>query len=160
MGFSLHFMPVERDRLVEPDRAGLAAFLDTAGLAVHADGSGLYRTSDESALSFDGSWTDLTLDPLDQDEPVTGSLAHATLTADECSFVFGLCRAGRLMIINAQGSPMYVGIVGVHDPAVFPDAEDAVLIDSAEELASALGRGFADFQEYRDRVLRSSEDNA
>ncbi len=160
MGFSLHFMPVERDRLVEPDRAGLAAYLDAAGLAVREDGSGLYRRSDGEALAFDGSWSDLTLDPLDQDGPVTGSLGHATLTAAECAFIFGLCRAGRLMIINAQGSPMYIGIDGIHDPGVFPHAEDAVLIDSPEELSAALRDGFTGFLEYRARVLRSYGDRA
>ncbi|MBZ4487828.1 hypothetical protein LQ938_12945 [Microbacterium sp. cx-55] len=152
MGFSLSFYPIDGDDLRADDRAQIMAFLDARGLTVDPETHGLYRVTDGVALAFDGAWTDLELDPLDQPEPLTGSLPHATLTEAECTFVFELCAAGGLMIVNPQGQPMYLGIRGVHTPEMFPDPDDAVWIDSPAALASTLGGSFGDFQDYLGRV--------
>lgn len=152
MGYSLSFYPIDGDDLRADDRAQITAFLESRGLAVDPDTHGLYRVADGVALSFDGAWTDLELDPLDQSEPLTGSLSHATLTEAECAFVFALCAAGGLMIVNPQGEPMYLGIRGVHTAEMFPDPDDAVLIGSPAELASVLEGSFGEFREYLGRI--------
>lgn len=155
MGFSLSFYPIDGGDLGDADRDGLAAFLDARGLSVHSDGSGLF-SADGAALSFDGARSDLALDVLDQPEPVTGTLPHATLSSSECTFVFDLCTAGRLMIVNPQGDPTYLGIAGIHDGDDFPDPDDAVVVGSAAELALALEGGFERFQDYLQRVLNGN----
>lgn len=70
----------------------------------------------------------------------------------ERAFVFDLCTAGRLMIVNPQGDPMYLGIADIHDSDNFPDADDAVMVGSASELALALDGGFGRFQDFLQRV--------
>lgn len=155
MGFSLGFYPIQGSDLADADREQLREFLKSRGLGVHPDSSGLFQVENGEPLAFDGAWSDLTLDPLDQPEPVTGSLSHATLTEAECTFVFEMCTAGKLMIVNLQGDPMYLGILGIHTAEMFPDPADAVRIDSPAGLASALGESFGDFQSFCSRVIES-----
>ncbi|WFR71090.1 hypothetical protein P9209_17170 [Prescottella defluvii] len=106
-------------------------------------------------LAFDGAWSDLYIDPLDQDDPLSGGIDHAPLTLVECEFIYGLCVAGRLMVVNPQGDPMYVVPARTHEDAALPDPEGTVRVDSPEELASALGSGFGEFRAYRRRVMSS-----
>ena len=155
MGFSLGFYPIQGSDLGDADREQLRDGLAGRGLGVHSDASGLFQVANGESLAFDGAWSDLTLDPLDQAEPVTGSLSHATLSEAECTFVFEMCTAGKLMIVNLQGDPMYLGITGIHTAEMFPDPADSVWIDSPAALASALGASFGDFQSFRSRVLES-----
>ncbi|WP_433676818.1 hypothetical protein [Microbacterium gorillae] len=158
MGFSLHFMVIDRDQIIDADRAGLIAFLDASRLRIDRRWSQLSNVDTDEPLSFDGSPSDFSLDPLDQADPVTGYLSHATCSPAECAFIFDLCRAGRMMIVNAQGSPMYIGITGIHNLEAFPDPEDTAFVGSGDELFEVLSLGYAGFQEYRARVLRSYED--
>ena len=72
------------------------------------------------------------------------------LSEAECTFVFEMCTAGKLMIVNLQGGPMYLGI---HTAEMFPDPADSVWIHSAAALASALGASFGDSQSFCSRVL-------
>lgn len=153
MGFSLGFYPIEGDAMGDADRAALAAFLAERGLRINPETDGLVHLEDGERLRFDGSWTDLRLDALDHDEPVTAALSHATLAPEELEFVFALCSAGRLMIVNMQGGPMYLGLDGIHTRGMFPDPDDAVLIRDAKELATALGGSFDHFSDFRARVL-------
>lgn len=155
MGFSLGFYPIQGSDLGDADREQLREFLANRGLGVHPDSSGLFHVANGEALAFDGAWSDLALDPLDQPEPVTGSLRHATLSEAECTFVVEMCTAGKLMIVNLQGDPMYLGITGIHTTEMFPDPADSVWIESPAALASALGASFGDFQSFRSRVLES-----
>lgn len=159
MGFSLSFFPIENGDLGDADRDGLAAFLAAQGLRVDPNGNGLLFANGEP-LSFDGSWSDLTLDPLDQPEPVTGALSHATLTESECAFVFDLCAAGKLMIVNPQGNPTYIALADVHSREASPDPDDSVWVRSATELALALEGGFGRFQDYLQRVRSGSSDGS
>ncbi|GAB2641356.1 hypothetical protein ABI214_00550 [Prescottella soli] len=152
MGFSLGFYRIDGGELVDPDREGIAEFLRVRGLRVE------HRSlvdDDGAVLAFDGAWSDLYLDPLDQDGPLSGGIDHATLTAAECEFIYGLCVAGRLMVVNPQGDPMYVVPARNHGDEALPDPEGTTWVDSPEELASALGAGFGEFQEYRCRVMSS-----
>jgi hypothetical protein len=153
MGFSLMFLRVRHGDLVDADRAGLADFLAREGLVAPDDAGELRRSSDGEALAFDGRWTDLQLDGLSQEEPVTGGIAHATLSPDEVSFIFRLCVAGKMMVINPQGSPMYIIPAETHVREELPDPEDTVWVGTPVELAQALGSSFGDFSTFRDRVI-------
>ena len=75
MGFSLGFYPIRGSDLGDADREQLREFLAGRGLGVHSDSSGLFHVANGESLAFDGAWSDLILDPLNQAEPVTGSLS-------------------------------------------------------------------------------------
>mgnify|MGYP000862471048 FL=1 len=160
MGFGLMFMRVSDPEVVDADRVGLAEFLAAEGLSSSAETGELVRVSDGEALTFDGEWTDLHLDSLTQAEPVSGGIDHATLTEEEVTFIFGLCSAGKLMIINPQGEPMYIVPAGTHDRGDLPDPEATVWAHTPEELAHALGSSFGDFATFRDRALGLSDPGA
>ena len=107
MGFSLYFMRMKNDQQLDVDRDAIVSFLGQRGLQVSplsghlVDGAG-------QALKFDGGYTDLTLDQLDQGEPLTGCIHHATLSAAECTFIYDLCAAANFLIVNPQGDPSYL----------------------------------------------------
>lgn len=147
------FVRVRNGDLVDADRAGLADFLTREGLIPPDDSGELRRSSDGEALAFDGHWTDLELDGLSQEEPVTGRISHATLSPDEVSFIFGLCVAGKMMVVNPQGSPLYIVPAETHVREELPDPEDTVWVATPAELAHALGSSFGDFSTFRDRVI-------
>lgn len=75
MGFSLYFMRMKNDQQLDVDRDAIVSFLGQRGLQVSplsghlVDGAG-------QALKFDGGYTDLTLDQLDQGNR---SLAASTM---------------------------------------------------------------------------------
>ncbi len=152
MGFSLGFHRIDGNELVDADREGIAEFLHSRGLRME-DRS--IVDADGSVLAFDGAWSDLHLDPLDQDGPLGGGIDHATLTPAECEFIYGLCVAGRLMVVNPQGDPMYVVPGRTHQAAALPDPDETVWVDSPDELAIALGAGFGEFRNYLRRVMDS-----
>ena len=128
MGFSLIFVRVQGDERRDADRDAVAAFLEARGLrAVDSDGQGsLLVDADGQALSFDGHWADLHLDPLDQEEPLSGGIDHASLSEEETTFIHELCVAAGFLIVNPQGSPTYVVAGANHAPEDVPDPEDGV----------------------------------
>ena len=165
MGFDLSFYPIQDLNLplTDADREGLREFLESRGLTHDPVFKGrLIDVKSGEGLAFDGQWSDLTLDPLDQSEPVTGSLGHATLTEDEFTFVYELCAAGKLMIVNPQGDPTFLGIVGVHTPELFsPELEPTewALVDSPAALATALGSIIGEFRTFLHGVLETYEED-
>lgn len=89
---------------VDADRSGIHRFLTERDLQIRQNpaGGGDLVGADGSRLSFDGQLTDLHLDPLDQPGPVAGGIFHATLTPAELEFIYALCSAGKMMIINRR----------------------------------------------------------
>lgn len=162
MGFSLMFMRVDRDGKGDADRQGLADFLLQRGLTVAPSSDSTHHLmSDHGYLAFDGHPSDLHLDPLDQEKPVTGGIWHAHLTGEECAFIYDLCAAGRMLIVNPQGNPLIVIPGRNHTPAELPDdvdRNDIAWIDSSNELVQVLSSGFAAFLEFKNRVIRASGD--
>ncbi|WZH36737.1 MAG: hypothetical protein PIR02_18625 [Microbacterium enclense] len=160
MGFSIMFMRLGGSEILDADRAGLAAFLASEGL-VSSGGSGeLLRVSDGAPLAFDGYWTDLHLDDVSQEEPVSGGIDHATLSPDEVSFIFHLCVAGKMLVINPQGDPLYIVPDGTHERDDVPDPDDVAWVQTPEEFAHALGVSFGAFASFRDRVVEGSATDA
>jgi hypothetical protein len=157
MGFSLDFMRLGPDEVRDADREGLARWLDSRGLEIGPSNDAIHHLrGSDGPLTFDGHETDLHLSPLDQDGPVTGGIWHARLSPDECSFVYDLCVAGRMLILNPQGSPLLVIPRGSHAAADLPpsfEASEIAWIDSAGEMAEALSGGFERFLEFRERVI-------
>ncbi|MGO4205288.1 hypothetical protein AB4Z09_26830 [Rhodococcus sp. TAF43] len=160
MGFSLIFVRVQGDEQRDADRDAVAAFLETRGLrAAGSAGRGsLLVDADGQALSFDGHWTDLHLDPLDQEEPLSGGIDHASLSDEETTFIYELCVAAGFLIANLQGNPTYVVPGANHAPEDVPDREDIDWVNSAAELRQALAGNFDDFRAWRDRVVAQYAD--
>lgn len=154
MGFSLIFVRVQGHEQRDADRDAVAAFLAARGLrTTDSDGHGsLLVDADGQSLSFDEHWTDLHLDPLDQWEPLSGGIDHASLSDEETAFIYELCVAAGFLIANPQGNPTYIVPGANHAPADVPDPEDVGWVNSAAELRQALAGRFNDFREWRDRV--------
>ena len=95
MGITLLFMKVEDGDKVDADKAAVARLLEQRGLrVVEGPDGGQIVTHDGQPLTFDGSPSDMFLGHLDDPEPLIGAISHATLTAQECEFVYDLCVAG------------------------------------------------------------------
>lgn len=159
MGFSLTFMGMRGDTEVGADREGLARFLEQRGLEVGPSPDSTHHLrGPDGDLRFDGSWTDLHLDPLDQEGPVSGGIWHASLTDEECGFIYDMCVAGKMLIFNPQGDPLAVIPGRVLHPLDLPEEVepgDTAWVDSAEELKDALSGNFERFVQYRDQVIDS-----
>ncbi|MCL2489505.1 MAG: hypothetical protein FWF36_02080 [Propionibacteriaceae bacterium] len=160
MGFSLSFLRIEGGQ--EPgdgDREGLQLFLADRNLHLSEDDSCCFLlTEDGSRLKLDGYDTDLNLDSLDKDGPISGSIWHAHLGREECEFIYDLCVAGRFLIINPQGGPTLIVVDHNHETSDLPDVGDApAWVDSADELAQLLGAPFGRFIDFRDRVIVSHD---
>ena len=151
----MSFMRIAPDQILDADRAGIAQFLERSGLRIVTGPHGNeIVTHDDDRLAFDGSWADLHLDPLDQSGPVTGHLSHATLSPEECEFVYALCAAGGFLVVNHQGGPLYVVPNRNHAPDDLPehdDHDDVAWVDSSTELALALA-GVQEFRSFTRRV--------
>ncbi|KAB1655375.1 hypothetical protein F8O01_12180 [Pseudoclavibacter chungangensis] len=156
MGFSVMFMRLECDTLIDPDREGIATFLRERGLEVAPSADGTHHlTGPDGLLEFDGRWTDLHLSPLDTEGRITGGIWHATLSDEECRFVHDLCVAGKMLVVNPQGRPSYVVPGGNHRPEQIPDDGEGEVawVDGPDELRSALCGQFASFVRFRDQVV-------
>lgn len=151
MGFSLYFMRMKNDQQLDVDRDAIVSFLGQRGLQV-SPLSGHLVDGASQALKFDGGYTDLTLDQLDQGEPLTGCIHHATLSAAECTFIYDLCAAANFLIVNPQGDPSYLVPNRNHGPDDVLPLEGVVWVDEAEELARALSSGFDSFRRFVERV--------
>ncbi len=162
MGFSLIFVRLDGDDGADADRDGLRRFLAARGLrAPTGPGVGELTGVDGELLAFDGRWTDLHLDPLDKSEPLSGGIWHASLSPQECDFVFDLCVAAGWLIVNPQGDPEILVPGGTHTPEQLPSylaeaGETAVYVGSGAELRQALTSDFTAFLAYRDQVLDES----
>lgn len=154
MGFSLIFVATDGEEQRDADRSALAAFLAERGLHVEGEESSSPLFDATGApLSFDGRVSDLHLDPLDQEGPLTGGIWHASLSDAECAFIHDLCAAAGFLIANPQGDPMYVVPVGTHTPEQVPDLDDTAWVAGWAELQRALSDKFDDFRAYRDSVI-------
>lgn len=154
MGYSLNFMRVEGDEHLDADRHELAAFLAARGLHVVPDETtGALLDAGGQRLAFDGSWSDLYLDPPEQEAPLAGGIFHATLSEAELGFIFDLCVAAGFLIVNPQGSPTYVVPAANHQPDALDDPDNTAWVSDAAELRQALSGSFSDFVRFRDLVL-------
>lgn len=148
------FLRLKNEHQADADRVGLKQFLDGQGLRVCHDGYfGTLVDAEDRGLAFDGSFSDLHLDPLDQPDPVSGGILHATLSLDECRFIFALCLAGQLLVVNPQEDPIFVVVAHNHHVEDLPDDCVTAWADNAEELASALDGSFRRFLDYRNHML-------
>ena len=154
MGFSLLFIRIKNSDIADADRPGIKQFLTQQGLQILPQGNscGLVDHNGDS-LTFNGDFTDLHVDPLDQSEPVTGGIDHTTLSKEECQFIYALCVAGGLMIINPQGTPMYLVPHRNHAPEDVPNLDDAAWVNNADELRAALSEGFHAFKIFKHKTL-------
>jgi hypothetical protein len=167
VGFSMSFLRIHNEQVVDGDREQARRFLDERGLRLDTlhESSAHLMDADGTELSFDGYWTDLHLDPLDSSGTFGGGIWHATLTREECQFVFDLCVACGLLMCNHQGgtreSPMFVVPWRTHrveDVAELDSQGSYRLVDTADELRAALSGGFERFVAYRNRVLGADAD--
>lgn len=152
MGLSLSFLRISPDAIIDAHRAGISRFLEQRGLRIVADEhGGAIVTQDDQRLTFDGHWADLRIDPLDQIGPVTGHLSYATVSPEECAFVYELCVAAGFLIINPPGAPLYVVPRRNHTPEDLPEHEDddAAWVNSSAELAQALSGEADAFRAHR-----------
>lgn len=155
MGFSLLFIRIKNSEIVDVDRAGLIRFLEKNGLDVDAQvESGSLVDHNKKALAFNGYSSDLHLAPLAQVKPITGGIYHAALCKDECIFIYDLCVAGKMLIVNPQANPLYLIPADNHQQKDIPDLNNAVWVNSAEEMLHELSRNFSDFQVYKEKVMR------
>ncbi|WP_285042556.1 hypothetical protein [Plantibacter sp. LMC-P-059a] len=148
-------MNLTRDEVVDADRAGLADFLERHTAVASEPVDDASHAIAPHRFSFDGSSSDLYLDPLDQEGPVTGGIWHATLSAQECDFIFELCVAGNLVIVNPQGAPNLLVPGPGRDAAALPtfDGPTAIVsVESGADLRRWLTGGFEGFARYRDVV--------
>ena len=154
MGFSLMFMRTDRDAQADGDREALRAFLDSRGLQVKAGPyGGEIVDTDDKALTFDGHFTDLSLDPLDKDEPISGGIDHATLSDQECAFIYDLCIAAGFLIVNPQGEPLFIVPGGNHTADQVPDGGEVAWVTSPAELVEALSGNFQRFLDFKRQVI-------
>ena len=75
---------------------------------------------DDRALTIDGAFSDLHLDSLEQSDPLSGGIFHATLSPAECAFVYDLCSAAGFLIVNPQGDPTFLVPQRNHEPDDVP----------------------------------------
>ena len=159
MGFSLTFMRIKQDEQVDADRGGVADFLERRGLQLVAGRyGGEIFDLDGNPLSFDDRFSDLYLDPLDQGDPLSGGIFHASLSAAECAFIYELCVAAGFMIVNPSGDPTFLVPQRNHAPEDLPELDDAAWVESPAELLQALTGSFDEFRAYRNKVLSQYPD--
>ncbi|MEP6478133.1 MAG: hypothetical protein ABJB03_01985 [Rhodoglobus sp.] len=162
MAFSLTFIRLSRDGVEDADRAGLEMLLQQRELEVAPSSDDTHHLVGVAGpLSFDGHWSDLHLDPLDKEGVVSGGIWHATLSKEECAFIYDLCVAGRMIIMNPQGDPLFIVPEQNHLPTDLPegvDLADIAWITNPTELAQVLSGGFAAFAELKNRVMDGTGD--
>lgn len=121
MGFSLHFMRVTKDVQLDVDRAAVAAFLDQHGLrVVESPYGGEIVDRDDRALTIDGAFSDLHLDSLEQSDPLSGGIFHATLSPAECAFVYDLCAAAGFRSSTLRVTRRFSFPSAITSPTTFP----------------------------------------
>jgi len=149
------FIRIKDGQQADANRDNLREFLASRGLHIAGGNSDSILDADNKPLTFDGYWTDLTLDPLDQQDLVSGGISHATLSHEECEFIYNLCVAGGFLVINPQGGPTTIVINHNHREEDLFDLDDTLWADSVDEFAQIVGAPFLDFQNWRDRVMQS-----
>lgn len=157
MGFSLHFMRIKHEKEIGADKEGIQKFLKDRNLTIKPDDTSFYDSNDKE-LEFDNYFSDIFLDGFDT-ESISAGIYHATLTTDECEFIYHLCVAGKMMIFNPQGNPTYIF---VHDNHNFADLglseddedlkEDFVTINNGIELQKVLTEGFSEFSQWLEKI--------
>lgn len=161
----MSFMRLLNGEPVDCDREGMRRFLDERGLVTDSEHETSAHLLDHAGnrLAFDGSWTDLHIDPLNRPGPIGGGIWHATLSDEECQFIFDLCVAAGFLVCNHQGDPYFVVPRRNHELGDLEAAMDnprPVFAGTASELRDALSAGFADFIEYRNRVISPDQRGA
>ena len=101
--------------------------------------------------------TDLYIDA-DSEEPLSGGIGHATLSKEECGFIFDLCTAVGWLVINPQGNPITVIPNRNHtiedlDDSLRENKTEIAWIGNAEELQLVLSEGFSEFLRYKAKVI-------
>lgn len=157
MGFSLTFMRFRREQEIDADREGLASWLARHRLTLDRrfDTACPILDPDGAPLQVDGRARDLHLDPLDSPGIVSGGIWHAGLGIEECTVIYDLCIAGRLLVMNPQAPDVFVVPGRTHRPEDVPGLADGVVgwADSPGELQAVLTDGYQGFLDYRDQVL-------
>jgi len=158
MGFSLNFMAIDGDDVIDADRERLRSFLDERGLTCEPDQEGDIGTLLDHAgrpLALDGSVTDLHITPLDHEGEVTGGIWHATLGPEELEFIFDLCIAAGWLVINPQESPNVVVPRRNHSPERLTNEwfDPTAWVDDASELGEALSGSHEGFLNFKRRAL-------
>lgn len=153
MGFSLFLSKIESGQVeVTIDRQKLAAFLKRKQLMISPSG----QVTEESgqALAFEGQPCDLYMEPLNSSKPLSARLYHANLSDDECAFLFELCVEVGWLLVNPQGTPLYLVPNHNHIEADLPDCdeEDLVFIDNAKDMQRALSGGYGGFQSLLEKI--------
>ena len=100
---------------VDGDREGARRFLDAHGLVTDADHETSVHLLNAAGapLSFGDYRTDLHIDPLDTAGPFSAGIWHATLSEQECDFIFDLCVAAGFLVCDHQGDPYFIVPAGI-----------------------------------------------
>lgn len=153
MGFSLFFLKMKNKGQEgrDIDRNLLKSFLEKKKLTISK--GGMLEDENGKYLAFDGNWADLYLEPLDSEKPLSARIYHATLSDEECAFLFEMCDAVGWLIVNPQGAPSFIVPNKNHSEDALPDDEDdVVFIKNASELQEVLSGGFDRFKRYLKRI--------
>lgn len=153
VGFSLGFLRICGNEQSDADRDAVGSFLSARGL--HVQGEALVDAAGQG-LTFDGRWSDL---HLDAGEPMSGGIAHATLSDAESAFIYDLCVAAGFLIVNPQGDPLYLVPGANHVPDDVPDLDDTAWVNSPGEMQQALAGNFTAFRSWRERVISQHPDD-
>ena len=158
MGFSLYFDKFKDGEAADADRSSLKDFLKKSDLTIE---DSTLVDSAGNALEFDGRVTELHIDS-DSEEPLSGGIDYASLSNEECEFIFDLCTAVGWLIINPQGNPMTIipnrnhSVEDLHD-SLSENEEEIAWVNDAVELQMVLSEDFTEFSQYRDKVIGLDE---
>lgn len=150
MGFSLQFFRLENGETIDGNREGFYQFLNEKELVVSENK--LLKDKNGENLTFDGYFTDLYIT---QEPELSASLDHATLSDEECQFIYEMSVAACWTIINPQGDPMFLIPNNNHQPSDIPEGfeDDIVFIQNSTELQMALNQGFSAFQKFLNNII-------
>ena len=151
-------MRVRGGDAADGDRAGARAFLESRGLGTDGQPETSAHLVDAAGtpLAFDGDLTDLHINALASEVEFNGGIWHATLSDEECQFIFDLCVAAGFLVCNHQGDPIFVVPCGNHSPAdleALMEEPSVAFVETGAELREALSGGFGRFVEYRNRAV-------
>lgn len=152
MGFSLQFYRFENGEPIDGNRESFYQFLDKKELALAENK--LLKDKNGEYLTFDGYFTDLYIT---QEPELSARLDHATLSDEECQFIYEMSVAAGWIIVNPQGDPMFLIPNNNHQPSDIPEGfeDDVVFIQNSAELQMALNQGFVAFQNFLSNIRKS-----
>jgi hypothetical protein len=154
MSFDLFLQRFQLGDPAEVDKAGVIAVLRKYSQA-QVDRFGFYLV-----VFPDGSDVEFSAQNLEYEESFTGCAFHIRgFSPPVVDFVYEIARSGDMVILNVQGrddedSPLAIltaASQGQHMPSDWPVT--SVLCRSAEHLSELLGVGYADWEDFRNRVI-------